>query len=140
MRYKIQYECMDKECNTVILGPENRLDGIKCPRCDGPVMPKPFRPIKKINEDAFYVRRKIIEHCHKHCFDLTPEQVDTVLEIYKSKKANKMTIKVEAIGLDKVKEVFQVLRDVACDDRVPVQVREEIKDKVNTILESEEEC
>jgi hypothetical protein len=109
MRYKIQYECLDKECNTVILGPENRLDGIKCPRCDGPVIPKPFRPIKKISEDAFYVSSKIIECCHKDCFDLTPEQVDTVLEIYKDKlrrdeqgcssKANDITVNIDGKSL-----------------------------------------
>jgi DNA-directed RNA polymerase subunit RPC12/RpoP len=84
MKYSIQFECMEKECNTVVLG-THRQDGIRCPRCDGPVLPKPFQPIKKVSNDALYVRRMIIERCKKHCFDLTPEQVDTVIEIYKSK-------------------------------------------------------
>jgi hypothetical protein len=86
MRYQMQCECMDKECNTVILGTANRLDGINCPRCDGPVITKPFERRKRISEDALYVRSMIIERCHEHCFDLTPGQIDTVLDIYKGKE------------------------------------------------------
>lgn len=48
MKHKTQFECMNKECNTVIIGPETRLDGISCPRCDGPVIPKPFEQHKRI--------------------------------------------------------------------------------------------
>jgi uncharacterized protein (UPF0147 family) len=50
-----------------------------------------------------------------------------------------LTVKVVATELDKVKEVFQVLRNVVDDERVPVAVREEVRDKVNSILESEDE-
>lgn len=136
MKDKVQFECLDEHCRTVVIGHGCRMDGISCPRCDGPVIARPFKPQKKVSEDALYVRGKIIEHCHKHCFDLTPEQVETVIEIYKSQKLNKMTVKVEATGLDKVKEVFQVLKDTAANERVPIEVREEIMDKLNTILES----
>jgi uncharacterized protein (UPF0147 family) len=50
-----------------------------------------------------------------------------------------MTVKVIATELDKVKEVFQVLRNVADDERVPAAVREEVMDKVNSILESRDD-
>jgi DNA-directed RNA polymerase subunit RPC12/RpoP len=36
-----QFECMDKNCNTIILD-DSRQDGIRCPRCDGPVFPFPY--------------------------------------------------------------------------------------------------
>lgn len=43
MNHTIQFECMDKECGTVIIGRGCRLDGIRCPRCDGPVKIMPFK-------------------------------------------------------------------------------------------------
>jgi uncharacterized protein (UPF0147 family) len=52
----------------------------------------------------------------------------------------KMTIHVDALNLDKVKQVFQVIKDVTDDDRVAVSVREEIKDKLFAIMDSDEEC
>jgi DNA-directed RNA polymerase subunit RPC12/RpoP len=51
MKYTTQFECIDQACNTVVLG-THRQEGINCPRCDGPVIPKPFQPIKKVSEDA----------------------------------------------------------------------------------------
>lgn len=48
-----------------------------------------------------------------------------------------MSINVVATELDKVKEIFEVIKSVAADERVPVAVREEIMDKVNIIIESE---
>lgn len=82
MKYKKQCECMDKNCKTVILGSECRLDGINCPRCGGSVIVKPFEPKKKpISDKVWFVREKIIERNQEHCFDLTPQQVETVLSI-----------------------------------------------------------
>jgi uncharacterized protein (UPF0147 family) len=46
----------------------------------------------------------------------------------------------DALNLDKVKQVFQVIKDVTDDDRVAVSVREEIKDKLFAIMDSDEEC
>ncbi|WP_066316928.1 hypothetical protein [Bacillus sp. FJAT-29814] len=86
MKHELQFECLDEYCKTIVIGHGYRMDGIRCPRCDGPVVPKPFTKVKKISEDALYVRNEIIRRCKKHCFDLTPEQVETVLEIYKNKE------------------------------------------------------
>ncbi|MFJ7585612.1 hypothetical protein [Bacillus cereus] len=47
-----------------------------------------------------------------------------------------MNINVVATELEKVKEVFGVLNDVTKDERIPLSVREEVMDKVNSILES----
>jgi uncharacterized protein (UPF0147 family) len=49
------------------------------------------------------------------------------------------TIKVVATQLDKVKQVFKVVRDLIHDERVPVTVREEVLDKVNSILEAKDD-
>jgi uncharacterized protein (UPF0147 family) len=49
-----------------------------------------------------------------------------------------MTVKVDATGLDKVKKAFQVINDVTKDERVPAAVRDEIKDKMNSILEDKD--
>jgi len=48
-----------------------------------------------------------------------------------------LKVNVVATELDKVKQIFDVLRDVVDDERVPVVVREKILDKVNSILESD---
>jgi hypothetical protein len=40
---------------------------------------------RKISEEALYVKQKIFERCLEDCFCLTPEQVETVLGIYKEK-------------------------------------------------------
>lgn len=50
MKYKHQCECMDKNCRTVIVGTDNRLDGISCPRCGGPVFVKPYESMKDKKE------------------------------------------------------------------------------------------
>lgn len=82
MKYKHQCECIDNNCRTVIVGSDNRLDGISCPRCGGPVRIKPFEKKKSIVSDrALFVRRMIIKYYYEHCFELTPEQVDTVLSL-----------------------------------------------------------
>ncbi|MEH7503275.1 hypothetical protein V7152_14900 [Neobacillus drentensis] len=52
MKYTTQFECMDKDCNTVVLG-THRQDGIICPRCNGPVLPKPFEQHKKIGRAVY---------------------------------------------------------------------------------------
>jgi DNA-directed RNA polymerase subunit RPC12/RpoP len=93
---------MNKECNTVVLG-SSRQDGIRCPRCNGRVLPKPFQQIKKVSDDALYIRRVIVERCHEHCFDLTPEQVETVLEIYKDRAVT--TLNLDGREISKIMEV-----------------------------------
>jgi len=35
----------------------------------------------QVSKKALYVRNKILELCKEHCFELTPEQVDTVLSL-----------------------------------------------------------
>ncbi|WML27329.1 hypothetical protein [Neobacillus sp. OS1-33] len=50
------------------------------------------------------------------------------------------TIKVVATQLEMIKQIFQVIKDITLDERVPAAVREEIMDKVNTIIESDDEC
>lgn len=50
MNYKRQCECVDDNCRTVFVGPDNRLDGIRCPRCEGPVNVRPFEQQKKNDE------------------------------------------------------------------------------------------
>jgi uncharacterized protein (UPF0147 family) len=54
--------------------------------------------------------------------------------------AQMMTVKVVATQLEKVKKVFQVIKDIADDNRIPVGIREEYIDKMNTIMEAEDEC
>ncbi|WP_428909481.1 hypothetical protein [Niallia sp. Krafla_26] len=82
MKYNNHCECMDENCRTVIVGPDTRLDGISCPRCGGPVFVKPLQDNKKkVSDRALYVRKEILWKNKKHCFDLTPEQIETVLSI-----------------------------------------------------------
>jgi uncharacterized protein (UPF0147 family) len=50
-----------------------------------------------------------------------------------------MTVKVEATKLEIVKDIFHVLKDIVDDERIPAAVREEIMDKVNTIIESKDD-
>lgn len=47
-----------------------------------------------------------------------------------------MTFKVNAMNLEVVKELGEVIKDITKDERIPVAVREEIIDKVNHIIES----
>lgn len=49
-----------------------------------------------------------------------------------------MTVRVKATGLNYVKGVVQVLKDFVDDQRIPAAVREEIMDKVDTILEADD--
>jgi hypothetical protein len=98
MKYTTQFECMNKECNTVVIG-THRQDGINCPRCEGPVLPHRYNPPDK----------------------------------------SKLSITVNAINLDKVIMLGEVLKGIVDDNRVPADVREEVMDKVNSILESEDE-
>lgn len=74
---------MDDTCRTVTVFKNRRdLDGVKCSRCDGPVLAMPFKQKShKPSERALYVRRSILWENKEHCFDLTPEQVDTVLSL-----------------------------------------------------------
>ncbi|WP_257131545.1 hypothetical protein [Bacillus toyonensis] len=45
MGKKMQLECMDNECRTVMFG--HFLDGMSCVRCGGPVTLRPYNPVKK---------------------------------------------------------------------------------------------
>lgn len=91
MKPDTQNECIDEHCKTVVIGKGIYMDGISCPRCDGPVIQKPFKPKQhKASDRALFVRGKICELNKRHCFDLTPEQVDTVLTLgdeYKVKES-----------------------------------------------------
>ena len=41
MKFTIQHNCINDDCRTIILTDKNR-DGVRCPRCEGPVIPKPY--------------------------------------------------------------------------------------------------
>jgi uncharacterized protein (UPF0147 family) len=47
-----------------------------------------------------------------------------------------MTVEVKATELDVFIQLAQVIKSVVDDERVPAVVREEVMDKVNSILES----
>ncbi|MDF1510813.1 hypothetical protein Gp_19 [Bacillus phage vB_Bacillus_1020A] len=49
MKYHTQFACLDEECRTIVVGHGCRLDGIRCPRCDGLVVPRDFKPKQKID-------------------------------------------------------------------------------------------
>lgn len=40
MKLDTSYECLNKKCGTYIFGTGKYLDGLNCPRCNGPVVPK----------------------------------------------------------------------------------------------------
>lgn len=44
MKRELQFNCLDDNCRTVMIrnGNEHLTDGIRCPRCGGPVNVKPF--------------------------------------------------------------------------------------------------
>lgn len=88
MKPDTQYECIDQHCKTIIIGKSR--DAVICPRCEGPVIQKPFKSKRyKASDRALFVRGKIIELNKEYCFDLTPEQVVTVLSLgdeYSDKK------------------------------------------------------
>ncbi|MBT2722303.1 hypothetical protein [Bacillus sp. ISL-46] len=50
-----------------------------------------------------------------------------------------MTVVVKATGLDIFTQLAQIIKDVTDDERVPASVREEVMDKVNSILDSKDE-
>ncbi|MGE6344930.1 hypothetical protein ACQKIY_10250 [Bacillus mycoides] len=50
MSRKMQLECMDNECRTVMFG--HFLDGMRCVNCGGPATPKPYNPVKKQNDQS----------------------------------------------------------------------------------------
>lgn len=43
MADKMQLECMDNHCRTVMVG--HFLDGIRCVNCGGPVLSKLYNPV-----------------------------------------------------------------------------------------------
>ncbi|EOW9527892.1 hypothetical protein ACO11K_001538 [Bacillus cytotoxicus] len=45
MESKMQLECMDNECRTIMFGYFS--GGINCVRCGGPTIEKPYNPVKK---------------------------------------------------------------------------------------------
>jgi hypothetical protein len=42
MKLNTKYECLNQKCGTYIFGTGKYLDGLNCPRCNGPVTPMPF--------------------------------------------------------------------------------------------------
>jgi uncharacterized protein (UPF0147 family) len=51
--------------------------------------------------------------------------------------AKGLSVEVKANELDVVKDIFQFLQDITYDERIPTNVREEIIDKANEIMERE---
>jgi hypothetical protein len=80
MKPQIQYECMDESCNSFIVATKS-YDGLNCPKCRGPVLARPYEPKLKISKRVLFVRSDIVRRNLEHCFDLTPEQIETVLDI-----------------------------------------------------------
>jgi uncharacterized protein (UPF0147 family) len=52
---------------------------------------------------------------------------------------DKITISVDATNLEVFKDMINVIKDVTNDERIPSDVREEIMDKVNLIIESRQD-
>ncbi|EOW9527886.1 hypothetical protein ACO11K_001532 [Bacillus cytotoxicus] len=50
MKYKMQLECRDKECRTVMVG--HFLEGMNCVKCGGPTIEKPYRPYIPVEKQA----------------------------------------------------------------------------------------
>ncbi|MBE7104477.1 hypothetical protein FT637_15905 [Bacillus cereus] len=50
MEKKMQLECMDNECRTVMFG--HFLDGMRCVNCGGPTRERPYNPVKKQNDQS----------------------------------------------------------------------------------------
>lgn len=42
MKFDTKYVCLNKKCGAYIFGKGKHLDGLNCPRCNGPVIPMPF--------------------------------------------------------------------------------------------------
>jgi hypothetical protein len=120
MKYKYQCECMDDDCNTVIVGTDNRLDGIRCPRCEGPVTTKPFESRKA------WVRYKCLCCEHSERVTSTKEKYQEVcvcpkcngalVDVWKIKryKQKKMDFKVNFNEYVKVKlteEGIKILKE-----------------------------
>lgn len=45
MKYKMQLECRDNKCRTVMFG--HFLEGMNCVKCGGPTIEKPYNPVEK---------------------------------------------------------------------------------------------
>lgn len=75
MKSTIQCECMNKKCNTIVIGHGYRLDGISCPRCGGPVMPKPFEQLNGKGN----TRYKCLCCDHDDLVQVTKEEYQEVL-------------------------------------------------------------
>lgn len=46
-----------------------------------------------------------------------------------------LTVEIKATEIDTVKEIIEVIKDVISDERIPTDVREELKNKVSKIIE-----
>lgn len=51
----------------------------------------------------------------------------------------KIELQIDALNLDVVKYIFQILKDVAKDDRVSDEVKKEITNKVKSIIKHDDE-
>jgi hypothetical protein len=51
--------------------------------------------------------------------------------------AGPVSIEVKTTELDVVKDIFELIKVVSYDERIPFNVREELMDKVNEIIERE---
>lgn len=132
-QFKHAYKCLDEHCRTITVT-SREIDGLRCPRCEGPVVPQPFKKHKEISEDALYVRRMILQQCHEHCFDLTPEQVDTVLDIYKSKKESKFLATVSITDTDIFKDLLNLTEDVLTDERISDDTKDRYVERLENIV------
>ncbi|MFV1457063.1 hypothetical protein [Bacillus mycoides] len=48
MKHKHQYECINEQCAAIMIG--GNIDGLRCVKCGGRTVPKPFKPIEKSTE------------------------------------------------------------------------------------------
>lgn len=87
MSYKIETTtvgCIEEDCKTSFTISGERIEGLRCPRCNGHVVVFHENFIE-VSEEVKFVSKEIFWRNHKHCFDLTDKQIETVLEIYKRK-------------------------------------------------------
>ncbi|MDY7044049.1 hypothetical protein RVS70_07495 [Virgibacillus sp. M23] len=83
---KVIWECVECGHEHDFHQDDYRQDGLRCKCCGGLVIRKSYQDKHKLSEEAFKIREKIVDRKINYCRNLTPKQVDTVIELYKENK------------------------------------------------------
>jgi hypothetical protein len=86
-------------------------DGFSCMECGGPVKHSITKPNEvpnnrrmkghvRISREASEVRRRVIERNISHCFNITPKQMETIIDLYDEVK-NKEKDSIDFLSIDK---------------------------------------